>query len=158
MKIKFPASLKKYSEICKLVRTSLLALKVVSDFDKEGFENEMGKQKSRSRGATSSKVGDWIILKEFKKENFVGYDKIASNMEITRYRKMKTNKDGDFYQLTFDETPFYPEGGGQVGDTGVIENKNFKFEVIDTLKRADKIIEHVGKIITGEIEIGYEAL
>ena len=87
--------------------TKLIANERGLEIDKEGFENAMGKQKSRSRGATSSKVGDWIILKESKKEKFVGYDKVTSNIVITRYRKMKTNKDGDFYQLTFDETPFY---------------------------------------------------
>ena len=65
--------------------TKLIANERGLEIDKEGFENEMGKQKSRSRGATSSKVGDWIILKESKKEKFVGYDKVDlkhSNYQI----------------------------------------------------------------------------
>ena len=137
--------------------TKLIANERGLEIDKEGFENEMGKQKSRSRGATSSKVGDWIILKEFKKENFVGYDKIASNMEITRYRKMKTNKDGDFYQLTFNETPFYPEGGGQVGDQGYLKSENGEIVNITDTKKENNLVIHYCKTLPKKLDTLFEA-
>ena len=110
--------------------TKLIANERGLEIDKEGFEKEMDKQKTRSRGATSSKVGDWIIIKESKKEEFVGYDKLDSNIAITRYRKINTNRDGDSYQFTFDKTPFYPEGGGQVGDQGYLNQKMVKFLIL----------------------------
>ncbi len=137
--------------------TKLIASERGLEIDKEGFENEMGKQKSRSRGATSSTVGDWIILKESKKEQFVGYNKVASNIVITRYRKIKTNKDGDFYQLTFDETPFYPEGGGQVGDQGYLKSKNGEiFNITDT-KKENNLVIHYCKTLPKKLDTSFEA-
>ena len=115
--------------------TKLIANERGLEIDKEGFEKEMDKQKTRSRGATSSKVGDWIVIKESKKEEFVGYDKLDSNIAITRYRKINTNRDGDSYQFTFDKTPFYPEGGGQVGDQGYLNQKMEKFSILQIQKK-----------------------
>ena len=72
----------------------------------------MEKQKSRSRAAAASKADDWVVLIDDEVEEFVGYDLLTTQVKITRYRKMTTSKDGDFYQLVFNLTPFYPEGGG----------------------------------------------
>ena len=66
----------------------------------------MERQKSRSRGATFSKIGDWFIINDSETTEFIGYDKLDSKIMITRHRKMNTKKDGDFYQLTFDKNPF----------------------------------------------------
>ncbi|GJN61857.1 alanine--tRNA ligase [Elizabethkingia anophelis] len=100
--------------------------------DEAGFEEEMNKQKQRSKQSSASKTYDWVILEE-KPENFVGYDLTENEVKITRYRKIE-NKDGKFYQIVLDETPFYAEGGGQVGDKGVLENAAESIEILDTKK------------------------
>ncbi|MDV3955055.1 alanine--tRNA ligase [Elizabethkingia anophelis] len=100
--------------------------------DEAGFEEEMNKQKQRSKQSSASKTYDWVILEE-KPENFVGYDLTENEVKITRYRKIE-NKDGEFYQIVLDETPFYAEGGGQVGDKGVLENSAESIEILDTKK------------------------
>ncbi|WP_337039179.1 alanine--tRNA ligase [Elizabethkingia anophelis] len=100
--------------------------------DEAGFEEEMNKQKQRSKQSSASKTYDWVILEE-KPENFVGYDLTENEIKITRYRKIE-NKDGEFYQIVLDETPFYAEGGGQVGDKGVLENAAESIEILDTKK------------------------
>ncbi|BAP30587.1 alanyl-tRNA synthetase [Chryseobacterium sp. StRB126] len=118
--------------------TRIIAEEKGLTIDEKGFEAEMEKQKLRSKADSAQKVYDWVTLDE-RDENFVGYDQIESETYITRYRKVE-NKDGEFYQVVLSSSPFYPEGGGQVGDKGVLENATESFEVLETKKENGLII------------------
>ena len=109
-------------------------------------------QKTRSRSAASSKAGDWIILMEDNVEEFVGYDHLSAQVKLTRFRKMTTIKEGDFYQLVFNLTPFYPEGGGQVGDKGYLQASNGDIYYILDTKKENNLIVHQTKNIPDKLE------
>lgn len=118
--------------------TRIIAEEKGLTIDEEGFKAEREKQRLRSKEDSAQKVYDWVTLEE-RDENFVGYDKTESETYITRYRKVE-NKDGEFYQVVLSETPFYPEGGGQIGDKGVLENAVESFDVLETKKENGLII------------------
>ena len=102
--------------------TALILSEKGMTLNEEDFNTELEKQKNRSRAAAVVETDDWVILYEDDdEEEFIGYDTLKAKVKITRYRKVSSKKDGDFYQLVFNITPFYPEGGGQVGDKGYIE-------------------------------------
>jgi len=124
--------------------TRIIAEEKGLTIDEAGFEAEMAKQKQRSKKDSAAKVYDWVILEE-KPETFIGYDVLESETYITRYRKIE-NKDGEFYQIVLSNSPFYPEGGGQVGDKGVIENATESFEVLETKKENGLIISLINGI------------
>ena len=138
--------------------TALIAGEKGFSVDEEGFQKAMEVQKKRSRAAAASKAGDWVILQEDNVEEFVGYDHLSVKVKITRYRKMTTAKEGDFYQLVFNLTPFYPEGGGQVGDKGYLEASNgVIFYVLDT-KKENNLIVHQTKSIPSKLESTFTAV
>jgi len=138
--------------------TALIAGEKGFSVDEEGFQKAMEVQKKRSRAAAASKAGDWVILQEDNVEEFVGYDHLNVKVKITRYRKMTTAKEGDFYQLVFNLTPFYPEGGGQVGDKGYLEASNGDiFYVLDT-KKENNLIVHQTKSIPSKLESTFTAV
>ena len=114
------------------------------NIDENGFNEEMSKQKARSKSASTFKNYDWVILED-DVEEFVGYDFLETHVKITRYRKVE-NKEGEFYQLVFQITPFYAESGGQVGDIGYIENLNEKIEILNTKKENNLIIHTVKEL------------
>lgn len=118
--------------------TRIIAEEKGLTIDEEGFKAEREKQRKRSKDDSAQKVYDWVTLEE-RDENFVGYDQIEAETYITRYRKVE-NKDGEFYQVVLSNSPFYPEGGGQVGDKGVLENATESFEVLDTKKENGLIV------------------
>ena len=118
--------------------TRIIAEEKGLTIDEAGFEQALNEQKQRSKADSAQKVYDWVTLEE-KPENFVGYDKTESETYITRYRKVE-NKDGEFYQVVLSESPFYPEGGVQIGDKGVLENAVESFEVLETKKENGLII------------------
>ncbi|TFH25004.1 MAG: alanine--tRNA ligase, partial [Bacteroidia bacterium] len=109
----------------------------------EEFMAEMDAQKNRSRKAAETESGDWTVLMDDDTEEFVGYERLSTEVMITRYRKVLTKKREQFH-LVFNLTPFYAESGGQVGDRGIIENETEKIEIIDTRKENDLII-HIAK-------------
>lgn len=112
---------------------------------KREFDEEMETQKSRSRSAGTMETGDWVDLLEDDTEEFIGYDYLETNLKISRYRKVKA-KGKELYQLVFNITPFYAEGGGQLGDKGYIESDREKVEIIDTKKEHNQIIHLVKKL------------
>ncbi|KQT26234.1 alanine--tRNA ligase [Chryseobacterium sp. Leaf405] len=118
--------------------TRIIAEEKGLTIDEEGFKAEREKQRLRSKEDSAQKVYDWVTLEE-REENFVGYDQIEAETYITRYRKVE-NKDGEFYQVVLSNSPFYPEGGGQIGDKGVLENATESFEVLETKKENGLII------------------
>jgi len=113
--------------------------------DRREFEEEMNKQKERARNATSIETHDWIVLVPDDEEEFLGYDYLETEVRLTKYRKIK-EKNRELYQLVFDITPFYGEGGGQIGDKGYITDGNEKIHVIDTRKEHNLIVHITTKL------------
>lgn len=120
--------------------TALILNEKGYDLDVKEFEAELQKQKNRSRAAAEISKGDWTILIDKSETNFVGYDLLECRSKITRYRKIDSKKDGKLYQIVLDETPFYPEGGGQVGDQGVLISAHEQIKIIDTKKENNLIV------------------
>jgi len=138
--------------------TALIANERGYTIDQSGFDLAMETQKSRSRSAAASKAEDWVELREVKEHDFIGYDQLNAEVKISRFRKMTTAKEGAFYQLVFDATPFYPEGGGQVGDKGYLESSNGDvFYIIDTKKENNLIIHHT-KTLPEKLEATFTAV
>ena len=127
--------------------TALIASERGFSVDQKGFETAMQKQKERSRAAAESRAGDWIVLNDKESTKFVGYDSLQEEVQLLRYRKMNTSKEGDFYQLVFDKTPFYAEGGGQVGDKGYLEGSNGSVCYIEDTKKENNLIIHLSKTL-----------
>ncbi|MSQ78161.1 MAG: alanine--tRNA ligase [Flavobacteriaceae bacterium] len=119
--------------------TQLVANEFGWSVDLDGFYVALQQQKERSRKATAMETDDWVLLQENEKIEFVGYDELEKEIQITRYRKVKT-KGKEQFQLIFNTTPFYAESGGQVGDTGTIESINEKLIIVDTQKENNLII------------------
>ncbi len=113
--------------------------------DEEQFKEELQKQKNRSRAASEMSTDDWTILHEDNVQEFVGYDLLEANVKIMRYRKVTSKKDGEMYQLVFNITPFYPEGGGQVGDKGYLKDVHGDIVYILDTKKENNIIIHFAK-------------
>ena len=118
----------------------------------EEFDVEMQKQKQRARNAAAVETGDWVVLKEGETE-FVGYDYTEYETSILRYRQVK-QKNQTLYQIVLDKTPFYAESGGQVGDTGVLENGTTLLQVRDCLKLKASVFSHVAHVCEGEVKTG----
>jgi len=99
--------------------TALILRERGLELDEAGFDKAMQEQKARSRAASEISTEDWTVLIPGNVETFVGYDQTESEVKITRIRKVDSKKDGLLYQIVLDKTPFYPEGGGQIGDKGI---------------------------------------
>ena len=131
--------------------TALILREKGFELDEAGFEAAMNEQKTRSRAASEVSTDDWTILIGGNVEQFVGYDQLENQVKITRYRKVDSKKDGKLFQLVLDATPFYPEGGGQVGDSGAIVTANESIEVLDT-KKENNLILHIVRALPANVE------
>ena len=136
--------------------TALILRERGFELDEAGFDKAMLEQKTRSRAASEISTEDWVILEEGNNETFVGYDQVESEVKITRYRKTDSKKDGVLYQIVLNNTPFYPEGGGQVGDKGILVAANESIEIIDT-KKENNLIVHFSKKLPENVNANFEA-
>jgi len=126
--------------------TQLIAEEKGWTIDIEGFEAALQKQKNRAKADSAKKVGDWTQLSDDPSVEFIGYDYLmASHIEVVKFRTVKDKK-GEQYQVVLNKTPFYAEGGGQVGDTGLLWFGEEKIPVINTIKENDLVIHYVKKL------------
>jgi len=136
--------------------TDLIARGYEMSIDQKGFDKALEEQKNRSRKAAETDTSDWIVVKEDDVEEFIGYDYTEGTVHITRYRKVVV-KDKEVYQLVFNYTPFYPEGGGQIGDQGYIEGAGEKFYIVDT-KKENNLILHYVATLPEDLSQGFHAV
>mgnify|MGYP002628258981 FL=1 len=138
--------------------TALILRERGYDLDQKGFEAALAKQKDRSRSATKIATGDWETLTQDTQEEFVGYDTLETQIQIVKYRKVASKKDGEMYQLVFNRTPFYPEGGGQVGDKGYLEASNGEVVYIVDTKKENNLIVHFSKNLPRKPKESFKAV
>ena len=123
--------------------TALIAREKGYELDEQGFEKAMKEQKARSRAASSSSAEDWTEVNNLPIDGFIGYDHLEAQVKLVRYRKIKSAKSGDQFQLVLNTTPFYSEGGGQVGDTGLlVDSKGNKVNILDTKKENNLTVHY----------------
>ncbi|MBE6334983.1 MAG: alanine--tRNA ligase [Bacteroidales bacterium] len=119
--------------------------------DRDEFAKEMEAQKERSRSAASVDTEDWVELKGDDVQEFVGYDYLETEVNIVRYRKV-TTKGKSMYHLVFNVTPFYGEGGGQVGDRGVIVGEDGEVTPIVEAKKENGLTIHLCEKLPSNLE------
>ena len=152
--------------------TSLITRGYDLSIDEKSFDFFLNEQKNRSRSATAIDTDDWLYVEQNKSGNeiqeketeFIGYNELESDTLIIRYRKVKA-KNKEQYHLVLNKTPFYAESGGQVGDTGVLENINEKIFVTDTKKEngvtihfCDKLPENIAAKFNARVDRERRAL
>ena len=136
--------------------TALILKEKGMSFNESEFDASMQAQKARSRAASEVSTEDWKVLIPGNVEKFVGYDQTENEVKITRIRKVDSKKEGVLYQIVLDNTPFYPEGGGQVGDKGTLISANETIDIIDT-KKENNLILHFAKQLPENIEANFVA-
>ncbi|SDR76297.1 alanine--tRNA ligase [Christiangramia echinicola] len=138
--------------------TALILRENGYELDEKGFEAELKKQKDRSREATAVSAGDWIDLNEVEEDTFIGYDQLEAEVKVAKYRKVESKKKGEMYQVVLNKTPFYPEGGGQVGDKGIILSSDGEVvDVVDT-KKENNLIVHFTKELPRNTDADFKAI
>ncbi len=138
--------------------TALILSEKGLSLDEEGFNKELEKQKARSRAASEMSTDDWTVLVDDANQEFVGYDTLESQVKITRYRKVTSKKDGELFQLVFNLTPFYAEGGGQVGDKGYLEDTHGDVVYIVDTKKENNVIIHFVKNLPKHLNETFKAV
>ena len=127
-------------------------------YNHEEFNTKLKEQQERGKQASQLKSDDWTVLLEDDIQEFIGYDALETNVKITRYRKVTSSKDGDMYQLVFNLTPFYAEGGGQVGDKGYLEDASGDVVYIVDTKRENNVIIHLTKNLPKNVQDTFRAV
>ncbi|RZN82566.1 MAG: alanine--tRNA ligase [Winogradskyella sp.] len=138
--------------------TALILSEKDLKLDQKGFEEHLQIQKNRSRKASEMSTDDWTILVDDAEQEFVGYDTLETNVKITRYRKVTSKKDGEMYQLVFNLTPFYAEGGGQVGDKGYLQDTHGDVVYIIDTKKENNVIIHFTKNLPKHLNETFKAV
>jgi len=138
--------------------TSLILRENNLTTDEREFEEEMNKQKERSRNATIIETGDWVSLMNGNDSSteFLGYDTLCSDVKIVKYRKVK-QKGKELFHLVFDRTPFYAESGGQIGDRGILQSDFETIEIIDTIKE-NNLILHITSKLPEKPDVKFKAI
>lgn len=138
--------------------TALILEEKGYQLDVEGFEKALKAQKDRSRAASEVSKDDWNVLQTDTEQEFIGYDSLEAQVKVVKYRKVTSKKEGDQYQLVFNLTPFYAEGGGQVGDKGYLEAPNGDVTYIVDTKRENNEIVHFAKSLPKEVSGTFRAV
>ena len=137
--------------------TALILSERGMTLDEASFEEHLQKQKERSRAAAQVKAGDWVVLRDDEEEEFIGYDTLEAVVRLVKYRKVESQKDGTLYQLVFNITPFYPEGGGQVGDRGTLQAANGELIYITDTKKENNLIIHLAENLPENLNDPFKA-
>jgi len=124
--------------------------------NEEEFQSEMNAQKERARNASAIEAGDWVVLHDYEKQDFIGYDFTEADVQIARYRTVKV-KNKEQVQFVFNQTPFYGESGGELGDHGYIESDGEKISIEDTIKENGLII-HIASKMPKDVTADFRAV
>jgi len=121
------------------------------------FDQEMAEQRNRSKSAAMVESADWVIVRPHEPQGeFIGYDHLRAEVKICRFRKVKM-KDKKFYHLVLNQTPFYAESGGQIGDVGYLDDGEEKIRIINTFKEHGLVI-HVAEKLPQDTSLVFEAV
>ncbi|WP_027077681.1 alanine--tRNA ligase [Maribacter antarcticus] len=138
--------------------TALILSEKGYTLDEAGFDAAMQVQKKRSKSASEMSKQDWEVLAYDNAQEFIGYDTLQTDVKILKYRKITSKKEGVQYQLVFNFTPFYAEGGGQTGDKGYLESTDGDVVyIIDTKKENNEIL-HFTKNLPKKLESTFKAV
>lgn len=135
--------------------TSLISRENNISIDEAGFQQELQIQKERSRAATTIETDDWQQVHPDIQTEFIGYDHKTAQVQLIKYRKV-SQKGKVFYQLVLNQTPFYPEGGGQVGDSGTLKNADQTIRIFDT-KKENNLLVHLATELPSDLQSTFEA-
>ncbi|WP_435413679.1 alanine--tRNA ligase [Psychroserpens mesophilus] len=126
-------------------------------YNHDEFQLKLKEQQERGKQASQLKSDDWTVLIEDEEQEFIGYDAIEANVKLVQYRKVTSKKNGEMYQLVFNLTPFYAEGGGQVGDKGYLEDASGDIVYIVDTKKENNVIIHFAKNLPKDIHATFKA-